>query len=43
MLKKFGKTKDFYNQCFDLLIGYENIMLKNVELPLLKDFLRPNR
>jgi hypothetical protein len=42
-LKGLGKVKDVYSTVLELCINYESIMRKGVELPMLKEFLRPNR
>lgn len=43
IVKRLAKVKDIYLQLFELGIGYESIMRRGVELPMLKEFLRPNR
>lgn len=38
-----GKKKFAYEHFYEICLGYETIMKKNLEMMVIKDFLRPNR
>lgn len=42
-LKKLGKNKYQYGAYYDICLGYETVIKKQLEMVTVKDFIRPNR
>ena len=42
-LKKLGKNKYQYGSYYDICLGYETVIKKQMEMVTIKDFIRPNR